>query len=157
MRPIGNTVLIIAGLLAATACGQARLDPCEFLTVDEVATIDSTVSTARWAGRQEPKADNEVCIFYNASGDARVMLFVWYENDSPVSELVAAGSGNDARLRPFSGTDLEGFASFGNGNLELLAARSAARTVGLRVRAHVSEGSENFSRLVALAQAAGQR
>ena len=149
-----KTVLIVVCALGSAACEEARLDPCQFLSVDDVRAVDVSVSTPVWAGRLEPRAEYEVCTFHNASGDARVMLFVWYGNETPPRDLVAEGSESNDSIRPISETGLEGFASFGNDSLQLLAARSSQRTVGVRVRAPIREGSREFARVVALAEAA---
>ena len=153
MRSVAS---VIPGLLAAiglTACQGSRMDPCEFLSVEAVRSIDASVSSPLWAGRQEPKADYEVCTFYNAGGDPRVMLFVWYDDEASPRDLVADGS-DDASVRPITESDIEAYASFDDESLQLLAARSSSRTVGLRVRNTVVDGSEEFRKVIALAETA---
>jgi hypothetical protein len=119
--------------------------------------LDSSVMSSLWAGRGEPKTNNEVCLFYDVDGDPRMMLFVWYENEASPPELVAEGSeqaGVIVTELDLSTADFRAAASFADDALALLALQSDKRTIGFRVREPVRRDSAEFEALLQLSQVA---
>jgi hypothetical protein len=151
--PAASIILCAAALVA---CDGGRFDPCGLLTVDEARALDDSITTSLWAGQHQDKADNEVCMFYNDNGDARMMLFAWYDDAEP-RELVADGSSANAIIETFAPAALDAAASFGPDGLQLLAARSGDRVVGFQVRKPVHDGSPSLERVFELAEAALDR
>lgn len=147
----------VMAAIALTACSEARLDPCDYVSLADASALDSSVALSKWAGEGAEKSDNEVCLFYTAEGDPRLMVFVWYDNNVDTRQLVEAGSQGDSTTVELADGDLRGSASFGDGGLELLAVQSARRTVGLRWRQPVQRNSPEFDDLVRLARIAAQR
>jgi hypothetical protein len=143
--------------LALSACSEDRLDPCDYVSVAEASALDSAVSSSLWAGRGAEKSDNEVCLFYTAEGDPRLMVFVWYDNNVDMRQLVADGSKDDSTTVELTDGSLRGAATFGDGELQLLAVQSARRTVGFRWRQPVRRNSPEFDNLLRLARTAAQR
>ena len=78
-------ILFIA--LNLLGCSDTRRDPCQLLTVQDVKSLDSTISVSLWAGRDGERKEDEVCAFYTDDGDPRAMLFVWYDQDKEPVEL----------------------------------------------------------------------
>jgi hypothetical protein len=122
-----------------------------------VKAVDSSVMSSLWAGRSEPKTDNEVCLFYDADSNPRMMLFVWYENEASPTELVAEGSAQAAVIvteLDRSTANFRGAASFSDDALALLALQSDKRTIGFRIREPVRRDSAKFEALLQLSQVA---
>jgi len=148
-------VIVILGL---AACSEARRDPCQLLTVQDVQSVDNTVSTSIWAGRDGERKVDEVCVFSNNDGFPRVMLFVWYDNDNDPKSLVIKGAADSSAMiveLPEIGPEAAG--SFVDHELGLLAVRSAQGVVGLRVKKPVQKNSAEFIEIVQLAEKALSR
>lgn len=145
-------------ILAVSACSESREDPCRLLSVDEVVAIDSTVTTAMWAGRDGAQQDDEVCVYYAADGNPRVMLFVWYGSEKEPEDLVRSGGADtSATVLTLAEAGTAAAAAFGDGELKLLAVSSPQGTIGLRVRASVREDSAELDQVVRLARTALNR
>jgi hypothetical protein len=141
-------VIIITSL---TGCSEARMDPCELLSVDDVKELDSTVSISLWAGRGGKKKEDEVCMFYTDKGDPRVMLFVWYDKDKTPRDLVTKGEKDlSNEIVDLDIPGKEAVASFSENNLKLLAVKSSNGIIGLRVRNSIKKDSDGFDTLLDL-------
>lgn len=144
--------------MALSGCAESRRDPCELLTVFEVESVDSTIEYSVWAGKDEGKKENEVCIYYTANGDPRVMLFVWYDRNADPDLLIddRDAQGNlETVLLPGVGT--RAVAAFSEQELKLLAVRSAEGVVGFRVRKPVTRDSVELLEIAQLAEKALSR
>lgn len=151
-------LLLNVVVLGLAGCSEARRNPCELLTVEDVESVDNTVSVSIWAGRDGERKKDEVCVFYTDEGDPRLMLFVWYDKDIDPQKLVAAGaSGTHARIVDLPGVGLKAAASLGDDELKLIAVKSAQGVVGLRVKKPVSESSAEFKEIIQLAEKAAFR
>lgn len=152
--PVGG----LAAALCISACADKRLDPCTLLSPEEVRAIDSGVSYSLWAGRGGERREDEVCVFYTKGGDARVMLFVWYEADAEPDELVAAAVGDErAEIVEVPGSDTRAVAALDGDDLKLLAVESPEGVVGLRVRREIARDSSEFEAALLLARTALSR
>ena len=144
--------VVVFGL---TACSEARRDPCQLLSVEDVRSVDSTVTSSFWAGRDGERKEDEVCMFQTDDGDPRVMLFVWYDSESDPWELASKGvAGTGATIVDLSGIGTEAAAAFSDDELKLLAVKSSRGLVGLRVRKTASRDSADFNEIVQLAEEA---
>jgi len=144
--------MFLAMLLLA-ACSEGRKDPCRLLSVEDVQTVDETVAVAIWAGRDGDRKDDEVCVFHNADGDARLMLFVWYDRESDPEALVTEGVGaQQSNIAELPGFGSSAVASFKDNELKLLAVKSSLGVVGIRVRKPVARNSDELNELARLAE-----
>lgn len=120
--------------------------------------MDSTVSTSIWAGRDGERKDDEVCVFYNNDRFPRVMLFVWYDQDTDPKNVVNKGAADSGAMiveLPAIGSAAAG--SFINNELGLLAVKSGQGVIGLRVKKPVQKNSAEFTEIVQLAEKALSR
>ena len=142
--------------LGLAACSETRRDPCELLTAEEVKSVDNTVTVSLWAGRDGERKDDEVCVFYTDDGDARAMLFVWYDDEKQPLELVSESTPG-AEIIELPGVGLDAAAAYGDNEVKLLAVKSATGVVGLRVRKPVRKNSAEFNAIARLAETALSR
>ena len=151
-------ILSLVVILGLAACTEARKDPCQLLGVEEVRSVDNTVSDSIWAGRDGERKDDEVCMYHTDAGEPRLMLFVWYDKNADPEMLVSEGSlAADARPVELSGIGSKAFAVYSDGELKLLAVKSERGVVGIRVRKPVSEDSDDFREIAQLAEKALSR
>lgn len=144
--------------LSLLACSEARRDPCQLLSVQDVTTVDDSVTVSIWAGRDGELKDDEVCMFHTEEGDARLMLFVWYDKEADPWQLVAKGTAETgATASEVPGVGLEAAATFSNDELKLLAVKSNRGVVGIRIRKPVRRGSAAFNEVAQLAEKALSR
>lgn len=144
--------------LSLAGCSDTRRDPCQLLTVEDVKSVDSSVSVSSWAGRGGERKDDEVCMFYTDDGDPRVMLFVWYDQEKDPKKLTKKGAGDTgAMVVDLPGIGSKAAASFTDDELKLLSVKSAQGVVGLRVRKSISKDSADFKQIVKLAEHALSR
>ena len=72
--------ILVAAILAVLAPGcsksSAKADPCDLLRVSETQALDATIAKATWAPAKKGARD-ELCVYESASGEPRVMVFVW--------------------------------------------------------------------------------
>ena len=145
-------------LLSLAACSEARRDPCQLLTVEDVRSVDHSVAVSVWAGRDGERKEDEVCMFHTEEGDPRVMLFVWYDREADPEQLVKEGtSETDTAVVDVPGAGLKAAAAFSDDELKLLAVKSPGGVVGLRVRKPVRSGSAAFDEVLKLAEKASLR
>jgi len=141
-----------------TACSEARRDPCELLTVEDVKSVDDSVAISIWAGRDGERKEDEVCVFHTKDGDPRVMLFVWYDKEKEPEQLVTNGAiDTDAIIVEVPGVGSKAIATFNGDELKTFAVKSARGVVGLRVRKPVRRDSADFNDISQLAEKALSR
>jgi hypothetical protein len=144
--------------LGLSGCSDARRDPCQLMTVQDVKSLDDTVTVSLWAGRDGEKKDDEVCGFYTDDGDPRAMLFVWYDTEKdPVVLAELAAAEMNGQVVEISNVGLSAAAYFQGDELEFLAARTVDGVIGLRTKASVRKGSAEQNQLVSLAEKALSR
>ncbi len=147
--------MIILAVSFIAGCSESRKDPCRLLSVEDVRAVDDTVAVAIWAGRDGERQDDEVCVFHTADGDPRLMLFVWYDRETELEDLVReAESVLEADLVELPDIGTRAFAAFKDKDLRLLAVKSQMGVVGIRVRKPVRRNSEEFNSLAQLAEKA---
>lgn len=149
-------LLLVAFGLAG--CFDSRRDPCRLLTVQEMKSIDNTVTVSLWAGRDGERKDDEVCAFYAADGDPRAMLFVWYDKKKDPEELakMAAAETNGLVVElPRAGS--KAVAYFQGKELKFLAAKTSQGVIGLRAKQSVKRDSAELDQFVLLTERALSR
>lgn len=145
-------------ILGLAACTEARKDPCQLLGVEDVRSVDNTVTDSIWAGRDGERKDDEVCMYHTDEGEPRLMLFVWYDKNADPETLVSEDSlAADARRVELSGIGSQAFAVYSDDELKLLAVKSERGVVGIRVRKPVSNDSDDFRAVARLAEKALSR
>lgn len=150
------TLIPTLSFLLIAGCSETRRDPCTLISPIEMKSLDADVTSAAWAGRDEEKRSDEVCMYYAADGDPRVMLFAWYDTGLDAGELVKRGvADNQAEISDVPGKDAA--VAFADGELKLLTAKSEAGVVGLRVRKPVTRDSEEMGKAMEIAQKALSR
>ena len=145
-------------VLSLIACSDSRRDPCHLITVQDVQSLDDTVTVSLWAGRDGERKDDEVCAFYTDDGDPRAMLFVWYDKEKePVVLAEMAAAEMNGRVVDLSNVGLKAVAYFQGDELEFLAAKSTQGVIGLRTKESVRRDSTEQDQLVLLAEKALSR
>ena len=148
-------LFVTANLLG---CSDARRDPCQLLTVQDVETLDNTVSNSLWAGRDGERKDDEVCGFYTSEGEPRAMLFVWYDKENePMDLATMAAAESNGQVVELSTVGSTAAAYFQGDELEFLAAKSPQGVIGLRTIEPVTRGSAEQDQLFLLAEKALSR
>ena len=148
-------MFIVPSLLG---CSDSRRDPCQLITVQDVKSLDDTVTASLWAGRDGERKDDEVCAFYTEDGDPRAMLFVWYDKEKdPVVLAEMAAAEMNGQVVEVSNVGLKAAAYFQGNELEFLAAKSAQGVIGLRTKESVKKDSTEQNQLVLLAEKALSR
>jgi hypothetical protein len=128
------------------------------LSALEVKSIDADVEYSMWAGKNESKRENEVCMYYTAEGDPKVMLFVWYDKDEDPELLVESqGREGDLEVAHVPGVESQAVAAFFEQELKLLAVKSPGGVVGFRVRWPVAKDSPEMLEIARLAETALSR
>jgi hypothetical protein len=123
------------------------------LTVQDVQSLDNTVTTSVWAGRDGERKDDEVCAFYTKDGDPRVMLFVWYDQEKDPEELAEmAAAETKGRVVGLTNVGLKSAAYYQGDELGFLAVRSSQGVIGLRTKESVKRDGAEQDQLVLLAE-----
>ena len=137
-------------LFAVAACSSTQRDPCSLLGVGEAQSFDATISSSM-AFPPQGAEKNDVCVYSNASGDPRLMVFVWSDPTiDPVDATKTGMSDGDARVVEIAGVGDKAAAGFGSGQLKLLAARNSKGMIGVRVRDPITERDAKFDEAKAL-------
>ena len=145
-------------VLSLLGCSDSRRDPCQLTTVQDVKSLDYTVTVSLWAGRDGERKDDEVCAFYTEDGDPRAMLFVWYDKEKdPVVLAEMAAAEMNGQVVEVSNVGLKAAAYFQGDELEFLAAKSTQGVIGLRTKESVKKDSTEQNQLVLLAEKALSR
>jgi len=148
-------MFIVPSLLG---CSDPRRDPCQLITVQDVKSLDDTVTASLWAGRDGERKDDEVCAFYTDDGDPRAMLFVWYDKEKdPVVLAEMAAADMNGQVVEVSNVGLKAAAYFQGEELEFLAAKSTQGVIGLRTKESVKRDSTEQIQLVLLVEKALSR
>ena len=151
-------ICLLFVVLSLLGCSDSRRDPCQLITVQDVKSLDNTVTVSLWAGRDGERKDDEVCAFYTDDGDPRAMLFVWYDKEKePVVLAEMAAAEMNGRVVELSNVGLKAAAYFQGDELEFLAAKSTEGVIGLRTKESVKRNSIEQNQLVLLAEKALSR
>jgi hypothetical protein len=137
-------------LLTALGCSKAKLDPCSLLGVGEAQLFDSTISISKTF---PPKGaeKNDLCLYYNANGEPRLMLFVWSDPKiDPIDAIRSGITGGESRIIDITGVGDKAAAGFGSGELKLFAARNKKGMIGVRVRDPITQSDAKFDEVKVL-------
>lgn len=146
----GFLVSCLVLLFTASACSKAKLGPCSLLGVDEAQLFDSTISISK-AFPPKGAEKNDLCLYYNANGEPRLMLFVWSDPKSDPIDVISSGmTSGDSRIIEIAGVGEKAAAGFASGELKLLAARNKKGMVGVRVRDPITQSDAKFDDVKAL-------
>ena len=148
-RP-GLSGLCLMVLAATLGCSKAKVDPCGLFSVSEAQLFDSTISASK---AFPPKGDekNDLCLYYNANGEPRLMLFVWSAHKIDPVEAVQSGMReSDSRIVEITGVGEKAAAGFRAGELRLFAAGNKKGTIGARVRDPMTQDDPKFDEVKAL-------
>jgi len=161
MRALIALAFVTLSMLAGCSRVPAKLDPCSLLPVSEAQSLDAAIAKSQWFPANPKKGEvDELCVYMDANGDPRVMLFAWTKR-SDARGTVRAGmkSASDKVVDvPGVGENAAAGFSFSEGDtLKLFAAESKGRMVGIRPRDPIKESDEKFSRVKALAASALSR
>ena len=111
----------------ASGCSKAKLDPCSVLGVDEAQLFDSTISISK-AFPPQGTEKNDLCLYYNANGEPRLMLFVWSDRKSDPIEAITSGvSGSDSKVIEIAGVGEKAAAGFSAGELKAVRGQKHER------------------------------
>lgn len=137
-------------LFTASGCSKAKLDPCSLLGVGEAQLFDSTISISK-AFPPKGTEKNDLCLYYNANGEPRLMVFVWSDPKiDPIDEIGSGMSGGDSRTIEITEVGEKAAAGFGSGELKLFAARNKKGMIGVRVRDPITQSDAKFDEVKAL-------
>lgn len=151
-KKIVASCLCFAFLSLALGCSKPRLDPCELLNVSEAQLFDSTISISK---AFPPKGDekNDLCLYYDANGEPRLMLFVWGANKiDPVDTVQSGMRDSESVIIEISGVGDKAAAGFQAGELKLFAAGNNKGTIGVRVRDQIRQQDPRFDDVKALVE-----
>lgn len=149
-------IVFATGLLVfIAACSKtpARTNPCDLLTVSEAQSIEGAIAEAKWFPRKKGEA-NELCMYFDANGEAHLMLFVFDDRSAePLATIKSGMKGGADRFVEVSGVGERAAAGFSSKDdaLKLFAARSRAGVIGIRVRQPVKEDDEKYNDVKMLA------
>jgi hypothetical protein len=151
-------LIVSVSYIAVYGCAESRQDPCELLSAFEVTSIDADVEYSVWAGQEERKRENEVCMYYTTDGDPKVMLFVWYDKSEDPEALVR-NQGAEANLEVvrLPEAESEAVAAFSDSQLKLLAVKTTGGVAGIRIRKPVTKGDPELLEIVQMAETALSR
>ena len=136
--------------LAASGCSKAKLDPCSLLGVGEAQLFDSTVSISK-AFPPRGAEKNDLCLYYDANGEPRLMVFVWSDPDiDPVDAIKSGMSESGSTTIGIAGVGEKAAAGFDSGELKLFAARNKKGMIGVRVRDPIAQSDAKFENVKAL-------
>jgi hypothetical protein len=156
-----HLVCIAAVALAAVACskGPAAQNPCDLVTLGEAQSLDSAI--VKTQSFPPKKGDTEeICLYHDAGGAPKLMVFVWRGGTADPRAKVGAGmKGSADRVVEVSGVGDKAVAGFDaeGGVLKLFAVQSPGGTVGLRVREPVTEGDAKYATVKSLGAQAASR
>lgn len=143
--------VVVLLALATSGCSKKRIDPCGLLGVSEAQLFDDTISSSRTF---PPKGaeKNDLCLYYNANGEPRLMVFVWSDDKVDPIETTKSGlKGSESEVIEITGIGEKAAAGFRSGELKLFAARNRKGMIGVRVRDPVMRDDARFDNVKALA------
>ena len=148
-RPVSLLSFLVL-FLTASGCSKAKLDPCSLLGVAEAQLFDSSISISK-AFPPQGKEKNDLCLYYNASGEPRLMLFVWSDPKvDPIDAVTSGMTAGDSRIVEVPAVGEKAAAGFASGELKLLAARNKKGMIGVRVRDPITQSDAKFDDVKAL-------
>jgi hypothetical protein len=147
-------ILILLTLMTSFGCSEKEVNPCTFLTLEEVQRIAPDARSHEYHPASTSKEkDNELCLWHDGGDQNVFMLFYYHSPYSNPRDLVRLGMPTGSRIIDVSGVGdaaAAGFvndASNSNGSLKLFSAQVKNKTIGIRVRGITDESSENFELL----------
>jgi hypothetical protein len=147
---LGLSALCLIALFTASGCSKAKLDPCGLLGVSEAQLFDNTISSSK-AFPPEGAEKNDLCLYYNANGEPRLMLFVWSDrNIDPIAATKSGMSGSESKVIEITGVGEKAAAGFSSGELKLFAAKNNKGMIGVRVRDSITQNDARFDDVKAL-------
>lgn len=147
---IGIFASCLTVLFAAMACSKAKIDPCSLLSVSEAQLFDDTILLSK-AFPPKGKDNNDLCLYYNAKGEPRLMVFLWSDDKSDPLETTKSGMrGKELEIIEVAGIGDKAAAGFSAGDLKLFAARNKKGMIGVRVRDPIRQEDERFEQVKAL-------
>jgi hypothetical protein len=143
-------LVLVVPLFMLQGCSNAPLDPCSLLGIGEAQLFDATISSSM-AFPPQGAEKNELCVYSNANGDPRLMVFVWSDPAiDPVDATKSGMSEGDTRIVEIAGVGDKAAAGFGSGQLKLFAARNSKGMIGVRVRDPITQRDAKFDEVKAL-------
>lgn len=145
--------------ILAAGCSKtaSKTNPCDLLSLGEAQSVDTAIAKTQ---AFPPQKGEELCVYTDQGGDARLMLFVWRGKSSPPIDAVRAGMKGSDRIVEVGGVGTSAAAGFGAAEgetLKLFAAQAKGGMVGLRVRDPVKFGDEKFNSVKVVAGKALER
>lgn len=136
--------------LTVAGCTSSQLDPCTLLGIGEAQLFDGAISSSR-AFPPQGAEKNDLCMYYNVSGDPLLMVFVWSDPTiDPLDAIRAGMSDGETRVVEIAGVGDRAAAGFGSSQLKLLAARTSNGMIGVRVREPIRQTDARFDDVKAL-------
>jgi hypothetical protein len=158
MRAPCAMLLITLSSLAGCSKTSAKLDPCALLPVSEAQSLDAAIAKSEWLPANPKKGENdELCMYLDANGERRLMLFAWAKRSDARSAVRAGMTSASDKVVEVPGVGeaaAAGFAFAEGDTLKLFAAESKGHMVGIRPRDAIRENDEKFNRVKALAASA---
>jgi hypothetical protein len=158
VRALIALAFIILSLLAGCSKAPAKLDPCNLLPVSEAQSLDGAIAKSQWFPANPKKGEaDELCVYMDANGDARVMLFAWPKRSDARDAVKSGMKSASDKVVDIAGVGesaAAGFSYADGDTLKLFAAESKGRMVGIRPRDPIKENDEKFARVKALAASA---
>jgi hypothetical protein len=146
----GLFVSCLVVLLTASGCSKPKLDPCSLLGVSEAQLFDSTISISK-AFPPQGDEKNDLCLYYNANEEPRLMLFVWIDDNIDPMEVTKSGmTGSGSEVIEITGVGEKAAAGFASRELKLFAARNEKGMIGVRVRDPMTQDDPEFDEVKAL-------
>lgn len=147
---LGSLMVWSVLLFTAAGCSKPKPDPCSLLGVGEAQGFDSTIYVSK-AFPPQGAEKNDLCLYYNANGEPRLMVFVWSDPDiDPIDAIESGMSAADSTVLEITGVGEKAAAGFGAGELKLFAARNKKGMIGVRVRDPIAPGDARFDDVKAL-------
>ena len=158
-RPPAAVAVLAGAMLALAGCTKhTAVDACGLVPVTEAQKVDGTVSRAERMPSNTHDG-NELCIFSDAAGERRLMVFYWPTAPAEVSTHVRSsmGASSGVSVVEVPGVGDGAAAGYRDGALKLLAGRNDRGMVGVRVRHPVAEGDPGVAEVASLVARALER
>lgn len=152
MKMISRLGLLVCFVVLSfsSGCTKSKLNPCGLLDLTEIQAFDDTISTSQ---SSPPKGEetNDLCLYYNASGEPRLMVFVWSDQHADPFEVTRKGMGDgDSEVVEILGVGDKAAAGFNAGELKLFAASNQNGMIGIRVRDPVTRNDAKLDEVKSL-------
>lgn len=156
-------ILLLLILATSFGCSEKEVNPCSFLTLEEVQRIAPDARSHEYHPASTSKMkDNELCLWHDGD-DQNVFMMFYYHSYSNPRDLVSLEMPAGSRIIEISGVGDAAAAGFVNdvsdstGSLKMFSAQVNDKTIGIRVRGITDESSEKFRVLKEIANKALSR